>query len=179
MTNNNQQPPQENPNNQFSNSEPMTFAQKIDYVKNIDMTNNKQQTAVDIAELAMKLYPFSNSERNAFITGYNKAREMYEDKMEAEIMKQCATLSTIKASAYEDGFNDGYMKASRTTGTTESGIATGNNISTTGTTTNITHFCEVFEPAYKPSPKVATITCVPCKKCGKSLWQHAKWTNII
>ena len=34
----------ENPNNQFSNSEPMTFAQKVDYVKNIDMTNNKQQT---------------------------------------------------------------------------------------------------------------------------------------
>ena len=40
------------------------------------MTNNKQQTAVDVAELAMKLYPFSNSERNAFITGYNKAKEM-------------------------------------------------------------------------------------------------------
>jgi len=40
------------------------------------MTNNKQQTAVDAAELAFKLYPFSNSERNAFITGYNKAKEM-------------------------------------------------------------------------------------------------------
>jgi hypothetical protein len=127
------------------------------------MTNNKQQTAVDVAELAMKLYPFSNSERNAFITGYNKAHEMYEDKMEAEIIKQCATLSTIKASAYEDGFNDGYMKASRTT----------------GTITNTTHFCEVFEPAFQPSPKVATPRTVPCKKCGKSLWQHAKWTNTI
>ena len=42
----------------------------------IEMTNNKQQTAVDTTELAMKLYPFSNSERNAFITGYNKAKEM-------------------------------------------------------------------------------------------------------
>ena len=127
------------------------------------MSNNKQQTAVDVAELAMKLYPFSNSERNAFITGYNKAREMYEDKMEAEIIKQCATLSTIKASAYEDGFNDGYMKASRTT----------------GTITNTTHFCEVFEPAFQPSPNVATPRTVPCKKCGKSLWQHAKWTNTL
>ena len=39
------------------------------------MTNNKQ-TEIDVAELAMKLYPFSNSERNAFITGYNKAKEM-------------------------------------------------------------------------------------------------------
>jgi hypothetical protein len=45
------------------------------------MNNNKQQTAVDIAELAMKLYPFSNSERNAFITGYNKAKEMEKDRM--------------------------------------------------------------------------------------------------
>ncbi len=42
-----------------------------------EMTNNKQQTAVDIAELAFKLYPFSSdSVRNAFITGYNKAKEM-------------------------------------------------------------------------------------------------------
>ena len=47
----------ENPNNQFSNSEPMTFAQKVEYVKSIDMTNNKQQTAVEIlcGKLAMKL----------------------------------------------------------------------------------------------------------------------------
>jgi hypothetical protein len=43
------------------------------------MTNNKQQTAVDAEELAMKLYPFSNSERNAFITGYNKAKEMEKE----------------------------------------------------------------------------------------------------
>ena len=47
------------------------------------MTNNKQQTAVDIAELAMKLYPFSNSERNAFITGYNKAKEMEKEQSQA------------------------------------------------------------------------------------------------
>jgi len=47
----------ENPNNQFSNSEPMTFTQKVEYVKSIDMTNNKQQTAVEIlcGKLAMKL----------------------------------------------------------------------------------------------------------------------------
>jgi hypothetical protein len=41
------------------------------------MTNNKQQTPIDAAELAFKLYPFSSdSVRNAFITGYNKAKEM-------------------------------------------------------------------------------------------------------
>jgi hypothetical protein len=33
---------------------------------------------VDAAELAMKLYPFSNSERNAFIAGYNKAKETHK-----------------------------------------------------------------------------------------------------
>jgi hypothetical protein len=43
MSKNNQQPHSENPNNQFSSSEPMTFAQKIQYVKNMKMTNNKQQ----------------------------------------------------------------------------------------------------------------------------------------
>ena len=40
------------------------------------MTNNNKQRKIDVSELAMKLYPFSNSERNAFITGYNKAKEM-------------------------------------------------------------------------------------------------------
>ena len=46
------------------------------------MTNNKQQTAVDAAELAFKIYPFSSDEvRNAFITGYNKAKEMEKERM--------------------------------------------------------------------------------------------------
>lgn len=40
---------------------------------------NKQKE-VDIAELAVKTYPFGNSERNAFIYGYNKAREIHEEK---------------------------------------------------------------------------------------------------
>jgi hypothetical protein len=32
----------------------------------------------DVKKLALKTYPFSNSERNAFITGYNKAKETYK-----------------------------------------------------------------------------------------------------
>jgi hypothetical protein len=59
------------------------------------MTNNKQ-TEIDVAELAMKLYPFSNSERNAFITGYNKAKEM-------EIAG--------KEMSYDDGYAQGYQRA--------------------------------------------------------------------
>ena len=45
------------------------------------MTNNKQQTAVDVSELAFELYPFSISERNAFINGYNKAKEMEMERI--------------------------------------------------------------------------------------------------
>ena len=41
------------------------------------MSNNKQ---TDIAELAIKEYPFSNSERNAFINGYNKAKAMQQEQ---------------------------------------------------------------------------------------------------
>jgi len=32
----------------------------------------------DVAELALRTYPFGNSERNALITGYNKAKETYK-----------------------------------------------------------------------------------------------------
>jgi hypothetical protein len=32
----------------------------------------------DVAELSLKTYPFGNPERNAFITGYNKAKETYK-----------------------------------------------------------------------------------------------------
>lgn len=42
------------------------------------MSNNKQ---IDIAELAIKEYPFSNdSVRNAFINGYNKAKELHKNQ---------------------------------------------------------------------------------------------------
>jgi hypothetical protein len=41
------------------------------------MEKDKKNTQIDAAELAFKLYPFSSdSVRNAFITGYNKAKEM-------------------------------------------------------------------------------------------------------
>jgi hypothetical protein len=45
------------------------------------MTNNKEQTAVDVSELAFELYPFGISERNAFINGYNKAKEMEKERI--------------------------------------------------------------------------------------------------
>jgi hypothetical protein len=43
----------------------------------------------------MKLYPFSNSERNAFITGYNKAKEMEKERM-IEFAKQFIDVVNIE-----------------------------------------------------------------------------------
>ena len=86
------------------------------------MTNNKQHNPIDwlsnqFYEL-LEQYSEGHFDRSTFnllmLEMTYKAREMYQEKMEAEIIKQCATLSTIKASSYADGFNDGYMKASRT-----------------------------------------------------------------
>jgi predicted GTPase len=48
------------------------------------MEKDKQQ---DIAELATREYPFSNGERNAFIAGYNKAREI-EEKQKGYSLEQ-------------------------------------------------------------------------------------------
>ena len=80
MSNNNQQPPQENPNNQFSNNEPMTFAQKVKYVKSTEMTNNKQQTAVEwFAKKVMHLdWKFSNQKEKEKII--QQAKEMHRQQ---------------------------------------------------------------------------------------------------
>jgi hypothetical protein len=130
------------------------------------MTNNKQHNPIDwisnqFYEL-LEQYSQGDFDRSTFnelmlATTY-KAREMYQDKMEAEIIKQCATLSTIKASSYKDGFNDGYMKASRTTGTT-----------------NTTFLCTEFvsdQLFYKG-------TLPHCMRCGKPQYQHPIITNTI
>ncbi len=75
--------------------------------------NNKQQTAVDIAELAMKLYPFSNSERNAFINGYNKAKEMEKEQRSIELPSDEEIeekLNVAYGNGYEQGEMDFYKK---------------------------------------------------------------------
>jgi hypothetical protein len=128
------------------------------------MTNNKQHNPIDwlsnqFYEL-FEQYSEGNFDRITFnelmLALTYKAREMYQDKMEAEIIKQCATLSTIKASAYEDGFNDGYMKASRITGT------------------NTTFLCTQF---ISDESKGANLP--RCIQCGKPQYQHPIITNTI
>ena len=53
MNNNKQQPKPENPNNQFSNTEPSTHAQRVAIANK--MSNNKQQTSVEY--LVEQLFP--------------------------------------------------------------------------------------------------------------------------
>jgi hypothetical protein len=66
------------------------------------MSNETKQTAVDVSELAFELYPFGISERNAFINGYNKAKEMEKEQIEIptdeEIHEQAKDHSTFAPS---------------------------------------------------------------------------------
>jgi prophage maintenance system killer protein len=78
------------------------------------MTNNKQ---TDIKELAITEYPFGNSERNAFINGYNKAKELHKNQTielpsNKEIAKEATDLfgkttkiyiSIIQCKAFKQG----------------------------------------------------------------------------
>ena len=63
---------------------------------------------VDIKEMALKNYPFGNAERNAFISGYNKAKEHYE-----------LVLSARELHNYKLGLIDGQKKAKETLFTEE------------------------------------------------------------
>lgn len=40
-----------------------------------------------------------------------QAREMYQNEIEAAIIKDCATESTSAASSYAEGYKDGYNRA--------------------------------------------------------------------
>ena len=48
----------------------------------------------DVAELALRTYPFGNSERNALITGYNKAKETY--KYTEEDLRKAIDMATTR-----------------------------------------------------------------------------------
>ena len=68
------------------------------------MTNNKQQTVVEwLWEIAYN--------RELTVEDWKQAKERYQDEIEAAIIKQCATESTIKASSYSEGYKDGYNRA--------------------------------------------------------------------
>jgi predicted acylesterase/phospholipase RssA len=68
------------------------------------MTNNKQQTAVEwLWEIAYN--------RELTVQDWKQAKEMYQDEIEAAIIKDCATDSTLEASQYASGYSSGYQRA--------------------------------------------------------------------
>ena len=83
------------------------------------MSNNKQHNPIDwISNQFYELfeqYSEGNFDRSAFnelmlATTY-AARDMYKDRIEAEIIKQCAEQSTSEASKYSEGYKEGYQRA--------------------------------------------------------------------
>jgi flagellar biosynthesis/type III secretory pathway protein FliH len=122
MTNNKQKTNPENPNNQFSNSEPMTFTQKVEYVKSIDMTNNKQQTEINAVEYIDKVNQFAK-ENNTDKPRQQTAVEWLLNAIETkngeefssyytEFIEQAKEMEIAgKEISYADGYKEGYKRA--------------------------------------------------------------------
>jgi hypothetical protein len=73
------------------------------------MSNDKQQTSLDyfldsFIKNGVSLSPF-------YLGKFREAKEMYNDEMEAVIIKHCAEIGTSNASAYSDGYKEGYKRA--------------------------------------------------------------------
>ena len=54
---------------------------------------------------------FYNNEGMITTKQLEQAREMYQDEIEAAIIKDCATESTSAASSYAEGYKEGYNRA--------------------------------------------------------------------
>jgi hypothetical protein len=148
------------------------------------MTNNKQQNPIDwlsnqFYEL-LEQYSEGNFDRSTFnelmlATTY-AARDMYKDRIEAEIIKQCAEKSTSEASKYAEGYKEGYKRAlDYMTDTIKNKIEIkrdGSNIFTTTGTTSTTFLCTKFI-----SDQSQGATLPRCIKCGKPSYQHPIISN--
>jgi hypothetical protein len=83
------------------------------------MSNNKQQTAVEwLSNQSYELFEqysegqFDRITLNILmLSATAEAKEMYQDEIEAAIIKQCAEESTSEASIYSDGYKQGYNRA--------------------------------------------------------------------
>jgi hypothetical protein len=153
------------------------------------MTNNKQHNPIDwlsnqFYEL-LEQYSQGDFDRSTFnelmLAMTYKAREMYQEKMEAKIIKQCATQSTSEASKYAEGYKEGYKRAcDYMIDTLKNKIEVMENANNefrkgTANTTNTTFLCTEFvsdQLFYKG-------TLPHCMRCGKPQYQHPIITNTI
>jgi hypothetical protein len=146
------------------------------------MTNNKQQTVVEwlfnkLESIDKVYYRYTIIYTDAKKEAFEKAKEMYQDEIEAAIIKQCAEESTSKASSYTEGYTEGYKRAvDYMTDTLKNTIQikkNGGNNSTTVNTTGTTFLCTEFvsdQLFYKG-------TLPHCMRCGKPQYQHPIITN--
>jgi hypothetical protein len=153
------------------------------------MTNNKQHNPIDwLSNQFYELFEqFSegNFDRITFnelmLAMTYKAREMYQEKIESEIIKQCATQSTSEASKYAEGYKEGYKRAcDYMIDTIKNKIEVMENANNefrkgTANTTNTTFLCTEFvsdQLFYKG-------TLPHCMRCGKPQYQHPIITKTI
>jgi len=148
--------------------------------------SNKQHNPIDwlsnqFYEL-LEQYSEGNFDRSTFnelmlATTY-AARDMYKDRIEAEIIKQCAEKSTSEASKYAEGYKEGYKRAlDYMSDTIKNKIEIKENDSnifrTTGTTST-TFLCTKFI-----SDQSQGATLPRCIECGKPSYQHPIISNTI
>jgi hypothetical protein len=146
------------------------------------MENNKQQTALEIFWNQLpEILPFTVDTATAvkLDVAYQQAKEMYQDEMEAEIIKQSAEKSTSEANKYAEGYKEGYKRAvdymKETLKNKIEVMENANNEFKKGTanTTGTTFLCTEFvsdQLFYKG-------TLPHCMRCGKPQYQHPIITN--
>jgi hypothetical protein len=153
------------------------------------MTNNKQQTAVDwfFDQLVLNRIIIINGTtywdkvKTKYEILLQQAREMYQDEIEAVIIKQCAERSTSEANKYAEGYKEGYKRAvdymKETLKNKIEVMENANNEFRKGTanTTHTTFLCTEFvsdQLFYKG-------TLPHCMRCGKPQYQHPIISNTI
>ena len=150
------------------------------------MSNDKQQNPIDwlsnqFYEL-LEQYSEGNFDRSTFnelmlATTY-AARDMYKDRIEAEIIKQCAEKSTSEASKYAEGYKEGYKRAlDYMTDTIKNKIEVMENANNefrkgTANTTGTTFLCTQFIAENRDTTSLPN-----CIRCGKPLYQHPLTSN--
>ena len=101
----------ENPNNQFSNSEPMTFTQKVEYVKSIDMTNNKQQTEINAVEYIDKVNQFAKENNTGKPKQQTAVEWLWEIAYNRELtVKDWKQAKAMHKEEIENAYREGWME---------------------------------------------------------------------
>ena len=151
------------------------------------MTNNKQQTAVQWFLDKLIEHRIIIVDKTTYQVKYKheilleQAKEMYNDEMEAVIIKHCAEIGTSNASAYSDGYKEGYQRAlDYMTDTIKNKIEIKENANNefrkgTANTTHTTFLCTEFvsdQLFYKG-------TLPHCMRCGKPQYQHPIISHTI